>query len=122
MFPRHPLGRPVIGTEASIRGFERADLVGWVTEQLVAPRLLLVASGAVDADLIGRLAEARFGDMGAAAPLPLAPARFTGGERINRRAFEELLELSARFFASEEGQEGIASFREKRPARWVPTD
>ena len=34
--------------------------------------------------------------------------------------FDELLELSARFFASEEGQEGIASFREKRPARWVP--
>jgi len=36
--------------------------------------------------------------------------------------FEELLELSARFFASEEGQEGIAAFREKRPARWVPAD
>jgi methylglutaconyl-CoA hydratase len=35
--------------------------------------------------------------------------------------FDALLELSARFFASEEGQEGIASFREKRPARWVPT-
>jgi methylglutaconyl-CoA hydratase len=33
---------------------------------------------------------------------------------------EELLELSARFFAGEEGQEGIAAFREKRPARWVP--
>jgi len=36
--------------------------------------------------------------------------------------FEELLELSARFFASEEGQEGIAAFREKRAARWVPSD
>ncbi|MCZ2809827.1 enoyl-CoA hydratase-related protein [Modestobacter sp. VKM Ac-2979] len=31
-----------------------------------------------------------------------------------------LLQLSARFFAGEEGQEGIAAFREKRPARWVP--
>jgi methylglutaconyl-CoA hydratase len=36
--------------------------------------------------------------------------------------FDELLELSARFFASEEGQEGIAAFREKRAARWVPRD
>jgi methylglutaconyl-CoA hydratase len=35
--------------------------------------------------------------------------------------FDDPLELSARFFASEEGQEGIAAFREKRPARWVPT-
>lgn len=29
-------------------------------------------------------------------------------------------ELSARHFASDEGQEGIAAFLEKRPARWVP--
>lgn len=29
-------------------------------------------------------------------------------------------ELSASFFASEEGQEGIASFAQKRPARWIP--
>jgi methylglutaconyl-CoA hydratase len=35
---------------------------------------------------------------------------------------QEMLDLSARFFASEEGQEGIAAFREKRPARWVPHD
>ena len=31
-----------------------------------------------------------------------------------------LLELSARFFAGKEGQEGIAAFREKGPAHWVP--
>lgn len=35
--------------------------------------------------------------------------------------FDDLLDLSARFFAGEEGQEGIAAFREKRPARWVPS-
>jgi methylglutaconyl-CoA hydratase len=37
-------------------------------------------------------------------------------------AFDDLLDLSARFFAGEEGQEGIAAFREKRPARWVPAN
>ncbi|MBX3313172.1 MAG: enoyl-CoA hydratase family protein [Actinobacteria bacterium] len=31
---------------------------------------------------------------------------------------DELTERSARLFASEEAQEGIASFREKRPPRW----
>ncbi len=36
--------------------------------------------------------------------------------------FDALLGLSARFFASAEGQEGIAAFREKRPASWVPAD
>jgi methylglutaconyl-CoA hydratase len=54
-----------------------------------------------------------------------APAALAETKRLLRAGsalhFEDLLELSARFFASEEGQEGIASFREKRPARWVPS-
>lgn len=35
--------------------------------------------------------------------------------------FAELLEISARAFASDEGQEGIRAFNEKRPPRWLPT-
>jgi methylglutaconyl-CoA hydratase len=54
-----------------------------------------------------------------------APAALAETKRLLRAGaglrFDDLLELSARFFASEEGQEGIASFRERRPARWVPT-
>jgi methylglutaconyl-CoA hydratase len=56
-----------------------------------------------------------------------APAALAETKRLLRSGtdltgqFPSLLELSARFFASEEGQEGIAAFREKRPARWVPT-
>lgn len=34
--------------------------------------------------------------------------------------FAAMLTLSARHFAGEEGQEGIRSFAEKRPASWVP--
>ncbi|MDL5160042.1 enoyl-CoA hydratase-related protein [Actinomycetospora termitidis] len=33
--------------------------------------------------------------------------------------FAAMLSLSAEFFASEEGQEGMAAFAEKRPARWA---
>jgi methylglutaconyl-CoA hydratase len=33
--------------------------------------------------------------------------------------FARMLELSARFFAGEEGQEGIRAFAEKRPPSWV---
>jgi len=36
--------------------------------------------------------------------------------------FGAMLELSAKHFASEEGQEGIASFMQKRKANWVPED
>jgi len=34
--------------------------------------------------------------------------------------FAELVALSAGYFASDEGQEGIRAFAEKRPAAWVP--
>jgi methylglutaconyl-CoA hydratase len=53
-----------------------------------------------------------------------SPAALAETKRLLRAgsalAFGDLLDLSARFFAGEEGQEGIAAFREKRPARWVP--
>ncbi|MBK0868256.1 enoyl-CoA hydratase/isomerase family protein [Saccharopolyspora sp. HNM0986] len=34
--------------------------------------------------------------------------------------FDAMLDLSAHHFASEEGQEGMRAFKEKRPASWVP--
>lgn len=54
-----------------------------------------------------------------------APAALAETKRLLRAgrlpgSFAELQELSARFFASADGQEGIAAFREKRPPRWVP--
>jgi methylglutaconyl-CoA hydratase len=56
------------------------------------------------------------------------PRALAGTKQLLRRTsrgsmaedFAELSELSAQFFASAEGQEGIAAFREKRPANWVP--
>jgi methylglutaconyl-CoA hydratase len=78
---------------------------------------LVVPDADVDAEVRAQLVE-----LTAGAPAALAETKRLLRERTAALDFEELLELSARFFASEEGQEGIASFREKRPARWVPTD
>ena len=55
-----------------------------------------------------------------------APAALAETKRLLRAGTDlagqlpGLLELSARYFASDEGQEGMAAFREKRPAAWVP--
>jgi methylglutaconyl-CoA hydratase len=75
---------------------------------------LVVPDADVDAVLRAQLVE-----LTAGAPAALAETKrlLRGGAGLE---FDELLELSARFFASDEGQEGIASFREKRAARWVP--
>jgi len=73
-----------------------------------------------DADVDGEV-RTQLVELTAGAPTALAETKrlLRAGTELH---FDELLELSARFFAGEEGQEGIASFREKRPARWVPTD
>src|SRR3954468_3708443 len=77
---------------------------------------LVVPDADVDAELRAQLVELTSG----------APAALAATKRVLRATtpaidFDPLLELSARYFASEEGQEVIAPFREKRPARWVPS-
>ena len=76
---------------------------------------LAVADDQVDATVAGQVAALASG-----APLALAETKRLLRARTGPLDFAALLELSARFFASEEGQEGIAAFRERRPARWVP--
>ena len=88
-FANQAIGRPIIGTEQSIRGVTRDDLSGWMESQLVAPRLLLVAAGAVDEAVLLKLAELRFGDMAATETADPPAADFTGGERLDRRTFEQ---------------------------------
>jgi methylglutaconyl-CoA hydratase len=75
---------------------------------------LVAADDQVDDVLTGQLTA-----LAAGAPAALAETKrlLRAGSTLE---FDDLLELSARFFAGEEGQEGIASFREKRPARWLP--
>jgi methylglutaconyl-CoA hydratase len=75
---------------------------------------------AVPDDEVDAAVTAQVTALAAGAPAALAETKRLLRARAPSLEFGELLELSARFFASEEGQEGIAAFREKRPARWVP--
>ena len=76
---------------------------------------LVVPDADVDAEVCAQLVH-----LTAGAPSALAETKRLLRARQPELAFDHLLDLSARFFAGEEGQEGIAAFREKRPARWVP--
>ncbi|WP_347060018.1 enoyl-CoA hydratase-related protein [Blastococcus sp. HT6-30] len=77
---------------------------------------VVAADDELDAVLAGQLTA-----LAAGAPTALAETKRLLRARQPALAFDRLLDLSARFFAGEEGQEGIAAFREKRPARWVPS-
>ena len=76
---------------------------------------------AVDDGEVSATVAAQVRALAAGAPAALAQTKLllrAGSDLAGQ--FPALLELSSRFFASAEGQEGIAAFREKRPASWVP--
>jgi methylglutaconyl-CoA hydratase len=77
---------------------------------------------AVPDDEVDVVLAAQLTALTAGAPTALAETKRLLRADAPALRFEELLELSARFFAGADGQEGIAAFREKRPARWVPVD
>jgi predicted Zn-dependent peptidase len=84
-----PVARPVLGREPTINAITRADCTAWLAEQYRPERLVISAAGKVDPGHILNLAESLFGDLEKAAPPPIAPARFDGGQRQDRRAAEQ---------------------------------
>ena len=98
----------------------RLMLTGQVLDSEVAAAGGLVDLVVPEADVDGEV-RAQLVHLTAGAPAALAETKRLLRVRTPALHFDSLLELSARYFASEEGQEGIAAFREKRPARWVPS-
>jgi predicted Zn-dependent peptidase len=83
------IGRPVLGSEASVRAVTPQDCVDWLGGQFVPSRLVLAASGKVEIAEVVKLAERLFGDMEARDAPAIEPAHFTGGVRNDRRSFEQ---------------------------------
>jgi methylglutaconyl-CoA hydratase len=134
----------VVAASSATFGFSevRLGLVPAVISAVVLPRMVphvahrLMLTGEVfdaQAALAGGLVDlvvpdgevsevlaAQVTALAAGAPAALAETKRLLRARTAALDFDLLLELSARFFTSAEGQEGIAAFREKRPARWVP--
>jgi predicted Zn-dependent peptidase len=88
-FSDQPLGRSVLGREAGLRQITRNDCAQWMSGELVPSRLILSASGKVDADEVLQLAERLFGDMEDRPGTPIGSAEFIGGVRSDSRNFEQ---------------------------------
>jgi predicted Zn-dependent peptidase len=88
-FSGQPLGRPVLGTEASIGAADPAGLEAWRAQLYAPDRLVVSAAGAVDADELLALAERLFGDARpGGAPKP-EPGTFVGGRAAEARRLEQ---------------------------------
>jgi predicted Zn-dependent peptidase len=88
-FEGQPLGRPILGTPASIGTTTPESLNAWRTSLYGPETLVVSAAGAVDEDDLLRLAERDFGQAAGAAPTALEPAAFTGGQRPVSKALEQ---------------------------------
>jgi predicted Zn-dependent peptidase len=88
-FEGQPIGRSVLGSEATVRAATRSDCFDWIGRQFVPSRLILAASGKVEGEQLLALAERLFGDLESAAEPEVAPATFTAGARNDNRRFEQ---------------------------------
>lgn len=93
-----------------------------------AERIGLI-NAAVDANQLDATVDRYVKALCAGGPKALAATKelLRGGTEVASteglaKVFDDMLALSAQYFASEEGQEGILAFAEKRAPNWVPTD
>jgi predicted Zn-dependent peptidase len=84
-FGRQPLGRSVLGDDDTIRAVSVGDLRDWCEKQYAPDGLVLVGAGKLGHQHLVDLAEAAFGDMAPSVRAGAEPARFTGGQRYERR-------------------------------------
>ena len=78
-FPDQAIGRPILGTAESVKGFRAADLRKFMKANYGAKRMVLSAAGKIDHDELVRHAEALFGGMNGGAGGRFEPARYSRG-------------------------------------------
>ncbi len=88
-FPDQAIGRPILGTVASVKGFRAGDLRKFLKANYGAKRMVLSAAGKIDHAQLVRHAEAQFGGMNGGSGGRFEPARYSGGTRTSAKPFEQ---------------------------------
>jgi predicted Zn-dependent peptidase len=89
-FPNQMLGRPVLGTEQTVKAMSRDDLVAHISSYYTTDRMILAASGRLEHDQIVDLALKSFKGKAVANDRPdAAPAQYRGGEHRDARPLEQ---------------------------------
>jgi predicted Zn-dependent peptidase len=88
-FSDQPLGRSILGEEASIRRVTPSDLHDWREQRYRAGDLILAAAGKVSHEALVEVAERHFQALPAGQAKGGDRARFTGGVRVGRAPSEQ---------------------------------
>jgi len=79
-FPDQPLGRSILGTEESVAGFSRRDLLAYMTKHYRAGGMVLAGSGAIEHEKLVEAGETLFAKLAKGPEQQHEPARFAAGE------------------------------------------
>ena len=89
-YPGQALGRPVLGSAATVGDLERATLVEYLARHYGAPGIVVSAAGRIEHDRLVEMAQRAFGALPATAESSVEPARYRGGDYRERRELEQL--------------------------------
>ena len=89
-YPDQPMGRSLLGTAKTLKGFNRDTLRGYLSTHYRGPDMVVSAAGAVDHKRIVQEVTERFASFdGAPAPKPQAAMFGKGGSRVVHRELEQ---------------------------------
>jgi predicted Zn-dependent peptidase len=88
-YPSQPMGRPVLGTEAIIRGMKRDALPGFMNTHYTPENMVIAASGNLHHEQVVDLVQQHFADLPSAQPGAPMPADYTGGEYREMRDLDQ---------------------------------
>jgi len=88
-FPGQAIGRNILGTVESVKGFQADDLRAYMDRNYVGDRMVMAAAGNLDHDQLVEIASTRFPALKAnGAPEP-AKARYVGGDARLEKEHEQ---------------------------------
>lgn len=89
-FPNQPIGRSILGTPETVRGFSAKSLRAYLNRNYRAPNMLVAAAGAVDHQQIVEDVTKRFESFAGPDAPDHQAARFGGGTKVESRDLEQV--------------------------------
>jgi predicted Zn-dependent peptidase len=88
-YPSQPMGRPVLGTEAIIRGMKREALPGFMGAHYTPENMVISACGNLEHQQVVDLVARHFADLPNSERMAPMPADYTGGEYREARDLDQ---------------------------------
>jgi predicted Zn-dependent peptidase len=89
-FSSQAMGRPVLGTEETIKGMSREALTGYMRSHYGPTRMVLAAAGAIEHEELLEMAGRHFGHLPTCQDAAAEPSRYTGGEFREERDLDQV--------------------------------